>query len=188
MTRAGKQTGNQNRQKILDVTSQLITQKGVSNTSVSDIVEMVGISRGTLHYYFPSKSQLISEVTTQQVNHLTTSWLEKIASIETNDNPQMLLKEIIEDFVNEGTNTLNLYLLYDAVTGNEELLGRFKDKYKQWLQVIQEILDKVLSDSEEDNAVLAHIILAVIDGLTLQGQLGIGDIPAEQIAQRLLKK
>ena len=40
--------------EILDAADTLFAQKGFDNTSTGDILEMVGIARGTLYYHFKS--------------------------------------------------------------------------------------------------------------------------------------
>jgi AcrR family transcriptional regulator len=99
-----------NRRRILEATSQLIAEKGVTNTTVSDIVDRVGISRGTLHYYYKSKNELIYDITTQHLDELSKYWLDKIAQVnEPIEHLPELLKETLESFVHaERPGTLNL--------------------------------------------------------------------------------
>ena len=45
--------------EILDAADTLFAQKGFDNTSTGDILEMVGIARGTLYYHFKSKEDIL---------------------------------------------------------------------------------------------------------------------------------
>ena len=45
--------------EILDAVDELFSQKGFDGTTTSDILEKVGIARGTLYYYFKSKEDLM---------------------------------------------------------------------------------------------------------------------------------
>ena len=40
------------RNEILDVAQRLFTAKGFDNTSTNDILNEIGIARGTLYYHF----------------------------------------------------------------------------------------------------------------------------------------
>ena len=40
------------RNEILDVAQRLFTTKGFDNTSTNDILNEIGIARGTLYYHF----------------------------------------------------------------------------------------------------------------------------------------
>lgn len=47
------------RQKILDVASELFYNEGIRAVGVDKIVEVSGVSKGTLYRHFPSKDDLI---------------------------------------------------------------------------------------------------------------------------------
>lgn len=47
------------RNEILDVAEELFGQKGFDGTSTKDILEKVGIARGTLYYHFQSKEAIM---------------------------------------------------------------------------------------------------------------------------------
>jgi len=179
---------NNKRQRILEAASQLITEKGVNNTTVTDIVNRVGISRGTLHYYYKSKNEMIYDITTQHLDQLTSYWLEKAANLGSSGNKlPKLLQEILEAFVHaEGPGTLNLYLIHDATTGNEKLRECFRDKYREWQQSIVDVLNKTMPANGLENEILSYLIIAVIDGLTIQWLLGLTDIPLAGIADYLM--
>lgn len=45
--------------EILDAANELFNRKGFDGTSISDILEKVGIARGTLYYHFKSKEEIM---------------------------------------------------------------------------------------------------------------------------------
>lgn len=45
--------------EILDAAGELFAQKGFDGTSTNDILEKVGIARGTLYYHFKSKEEIM---------------------------------------------------------------------------------------------------------------------------------
>jgi len=47
------------RNEILDAADELFSQKGFDGTSTNDILEKVGIARGTLYYHFKSKEGIM---------------------------------------------------------------------------------------------------------------------------------
>ena len=47
------------KKEILDIAEELFTAKGYDNTSTTDILERVGIARGTLYYHFKSKEEIL---------------------------------------------------------------------------------------------------------------------------------
>ena len=49
---------------ILQVTLELITEKGVENTSLTDIIKASGVANGTLYHHFKKKEEIIEELYT----------------------------------------------------------------------------------------------------------------------------
>lgn len=47
------------RNEILDAAEKLFAEKGFDHTSTNDILEQVGIARGTLYYHFRSKEEIL---------------------------------------------------------------------------------------------------------------------------------
>lgn len=56
--RVVKEAGER-RNEILDAADELFAQKGFDGTSTNDILEKVGIARGTLYYHFKSKESIM---------------------------------------------------------------------------------------------------------------------------------
>lgn len=50
------------KEEILDAAEKLFAAKGFDNTSTGDILDAVGIARGTLYYHFKSKEEILDGV------------------------------------------------------------------------------------------------------------------------------
>ena len=48
--------------ELLDTAQKLFFGKGYDQTSVNDIIEMVGVAKGTFYYYFKSKDELLNKL------------------------------------------------------------------------------------------------------------------------------
>lgn len=58
------------RNEILDAVDELFSQKGFDGTTTTDILDKVGIARGTLYYYFKSKEDLMDALIERYSNQL----------------------------------------------------------------------------------------------------------------------
>lgn len=58
------------KEEILDVAEKLFAAKGFDHTSTNDILEGVGIARGTLYYHFRSKEEILDAVIERLTNRL----------------------------------------------------------------------------------------------------------------------
>lgn len=56
--------------EILDVAERLFGTKGFDNTSTSDILDEIGIARGTLYYHFKSKEEILDAMITRMTERL----------------------------------------------------------------------------------------------------------------------
>ena len=55
-------SAEERKNEILDVAEQLFAAKGFDNTSTNDIINEIGIARGTLYHHFKSKEEILDAV------------------------------------------------------------------------------------------------------------------------------
>lgn len=65
------------RNEILDVAEELFAIKGYEETSTNDILERVGIARGTLYYHFKSKEEILDSM----IDRMNAKLLSKAAKV-----------------------------------------------------------------------------------------------------------
>ena len=54
--------GEKRKRELLQIAYRLFLSQGYENTSVDEIIEAVGIAKGTYYYYFQSKEQMLEAV------------------------------------------------------------------------------------------------------------------------------
>ncbi|MBP5607937.1 MAG: TetR/AcrR family transcriptional regulator [Lachnospiraceae bacterium] len=67
------------RNEILDVAEELFVTKGYDRTSTNDILERIGIARGTLYYHFKSKEDILNTMI-ERINEALIAKVRVIAS------------------------------------------------------------------------------------------------------------
>ncbi len=72
--------------EILDVAEKLFCAKGFDATSTNDILNEIGIARGTLYYHFRSKEDILDAV----IERLTNQILEKAKAIALDESIPVL--------------------------------------------------------------------------------------------------
>lgn len=176
------------RQSILEAAGKLIAEKGLKNTSLADIAREVGISKGTLYYYYSTKNDIIYDIADIHLTQITEELLSWIDNIEHNIPPEEILKVVFEKISSAETRgKLHLYLVSDAVTSNDQIKQRFREKYKEWRISLENGLRKVLRGRAANCEVLSHIILAALDGFTIQWLIGVEKVPIDGIANLLAR-
>ena len=175
------------REKIIQGASKLMIERGIANTSLADIADEVGISKGTLYYYYPSKGELIFDISERHIKHITNkifAWIEESGK---GMQPEEVLRLVFKTIVSSQTRGhIHVYLIQEALTDSPFLKRRFIQEYEHWVDLIEEGLRRILADGH-DYRLLARVILAALDGLLLQHLLGVQHVPLDDISRYLLK-
>lgn len=172
---------------IRTVASELMTEKGIKETSLKDIAKKAGISQGTLYYHYSAKEDIIYDIADYNLTQITDGLLAWIDADNTDISPEQILKEVFEKILGAETRgKLHLYLLSDAVTSNNALTEKFKERYNDWRKMLEYGLNKVLSKDENRDS-LSCLILAALDGLIIQNIFCSESIPVEEIVKLILK-
>jgi AcrR family transcriptional regulator len=77
------------KEKITGQSIRLFEKKGFSETSIQDIVDSLGVTKGTFYYYFSSKEELLMEIHLGYINELLVQQ-EKILQDDTKSSKQKL--------------------------------------------------------------------------------------------------
>ncbi len=174
------------REKIISTAAFLITKQGAENTSLSDIARESGISKGTLYYYYPTKSELIFEITNRHMTRLSEDILRWVGSMSEGLPPEKILQAVYSLLTRASKRgRLHLYLIYDGISGSEAATIRVREIYQQWKNTVKEGLSKIISE-HSDKEILSELILACLDGIFIQASLGIKEIPIEKMTRHIL--
>ena len=177
------------KEHILDIAINLITHNGIKNTSLSDISKAAGISKGTLYYHYSSKDDLIFDIADIHLNIITAAVLECVKNIEKNSSKDELINLILRKIATIGsTGRIHMYLLCEALTGNDSLRERIKVKYIQWRTTLQDEIYKNLSESIDESEAFSFLLISIVDGLVVQSILKTEKLPYEKIASFLVSK
>jgi AcrR family transcriptional regulator len=176
-----------NRNKIIDAAIRLIGEKGVEGTSLADISKEVGISKGTLYYYYSSKNDLIFDITEVHMEKITSGIFFLIEKKKDETTWKEMLKLLFESLLHSETRTrLHLYLIQEVLSGNEELKQRFIKTYNQWFKMIEDGY-AMLNLKGENMPVHARVIVSMIDGMIIQSSIGAGEIPIDDVLRDISK-
>jgi len=173
------------RQQIVEAATQVIARKGVEKTSLNDIAEAAGISKGSLYYYYASKNDLIFDITETHINQISRNLFDIIENSRETTEWKDILNILFERIMAAETRgRLHLYLLQQALNGNTELAERFRKKYGEWNATIREGFSKIDQERAE-YTVLSTLIIAALDGCLIQSMLGLNISPATEIINYL---
>ena len=67
--------------EILDAAAVLFMKKGFDNTSTNDILDAVGIARGTLYHHFKSKEEVMDALIDRQMEKILSAARQAAADL-----------------------------------------------------------------------------------------------------------
>ena len=114
MARKTKQQALETRQHILDVAIRLFSQQGVSSTSLAQIAQAAGVTRGAIYWHFKNKSDLFNEI--WELSDASISDLEIEYRAKFPNDPLSVIREILvyvlEATVTEERRRLMMEIIY----------------------------------------------------------------------------
>ncbi len=174
-----------NKARILKSAIRLIGENGVEGTSLSDISKDVGISKGTLYYYYASKSDIVFDITDIHMIRVTENIFATIEKSEGDVSWKEMLKILFTTLLKSETRTrLHIYLISEILGGNEKLRVKFEKTYLEWFKMIEDAYLLITGD-KQDISIEARSLVSFIDGYIIQTILGIGEVDIDETIKKL---
>jgi TetR/AcrR family transcriptional regulator, acrAB operon repressor len=121
VARRTKDEAQETRNSILDAAEHLFSERGVSRTSLEDIAQAAGVTRGAIYWHFKDKSDLFAGM----VNRVTLPMEAMVAraSDESVEDPIASLKACAVTCLKRTATDPQVQRVFDVVTHKCEYLG-----------------------------------------------------------------
>jgi len=135
------------RERLLESAKRLFSQKGYYATSVEDIVESAGFSKGTFYFYFKSKEELfkslVEEMHLNIVKRLE-SFLERELPLEDAliEHAKVFLEDIYQN------RHIAQIFLFQLVGTNEEFRELYYTKVSHLRELLTKMVDRAIQRGE----------------------------------------
>jgi AcrR family transcriptional regulator len=165
---------NSSFQLILSATEQLIEEKGCRQTTMQDIIDRTGLSKGAIYHYVTGKDELFGLILKARTEQINTKFFEIVSKEETvgiNDPLNVIAKGVAKHSTEQDvTNKIFIYLL--GRMDNQKVEEILKDVYSHSLA----ISTKWIEVGQEEGAIplvvnaekMASIFLTFMYGLRVQ--------------------
>jgi AcrR family transcriptional regulator len=174
----------------LDAAVEVIAEKGLADTRVSDIAERAGLSPGLLLYYFKSKDELLTEALTYAEDRF---YLEIFHEMSEISDPRERLERVITqscliDTASGDSSDWKLWIeLWARAMHNREAAVKREALDRRWRSTIAE----TVRAGQEEGYFLAEVdpedfalrLAALMDGLALQVVLGDPAVTMEKMRE-----
>ncbi len=131
--------------KILKASIDVISEKGLDKSSVSDIVKKAGIAQGTFYLYFPSKNDLIPAI----ADNLITITLDGVRErIQGKENFWDILEVVIDETLKiTDAHKDIIVLVYSGLSINHSM-EKWELLYRPYYDWLEDIINKAIQNNE----------------------------------------
>jgi AcrR family transcriptional regulator len=153
------------KEKITEQAIRLFEKKGFSETSIQDIVDALGVTKGTFYYYFSSKEELLMDIHLRYIDDIL-SLQEKILEDEQKSCKEKLFDIVFILISNIKSKGASAKIFFREMRNlNEERLSKIipkRDKFRFNLEkVVTDGIKKGEFRSDIDASIVTFGILGI---------------------------
>lgn len=179
----------QRREEVLQATLELITEVGYGRVRVADIAERVGMSTGTIHYYFDTKEDVLDAAFRFAVSVSQRLSEDAVAGI---DDPWDRLVALVDAHLPHAdgrTEWLIWLQLWNEASVRPSLRALNDESYGRWVERVESIVGEG-QDGGTFRPIDAHDfvlrLLTMMDGLVIQVLMGSVEVDVAHLRELLL--
>ncbi len=171
----GRQTqqGQESRKRLIEVTIQLICERGIHGTSVGAVCERAGVVKTGLYWHFGSKGGLLAAV----IDEVAMLWVDEIlADVLLTEAPRQRLDRMIaglRDIVVNRAHALQVIqaVISESANVSDEVREAVRRLNQRSLDALMKGFGQSLGDDFPDLDMLATTIIALTHGALRQHQI-----------------
>jgi AcrR family transcriptional regulator len=175
------------RPAILTAAAEVISERGVHNTRISDVAERAGTSAPGVLYWFPTKDELLVQALQFADDRFYEGLTEELGALET---ATARLDRLIELWPAEGDGETVLWMeLWVRALRDPELAKTRERLDRRWREAIADIVRDGQASGEfgpADADDVALLLGAVMDGFAIQLALGDPAVTADTVRRHCL--
>jgi len=159
-------TKDNTKNQILDAALKVFVKSGYAETTMNDIVEKSGLSKGAIYHYYSSKKDLFLSLIDYWENYFFVNIINKDLSISSSDN---LLRDITQDVIKTFKSNKHIFLaeleFWSLANHDSEVRKRTTALYVKLLDLFKKIISKGINEGDYKNLDLDVASLSVMTAL-----------------------
>ena len=168
MARKTKEEAQKTRQLLIESAIAELATRGVANTTLSDIAEAAGVTRGAVYWHFTSKLELFNAIWEQQLP--LCDLIHDRLTLAGNDDPLLVLRErfitALQYIAREPRQHALLQILYHKCEFHYEMTSEYEIRKRIGFNYenVRELLGNCLSQGLISAQVNVEVALIVFHG------------------------
>jgi len=177
-------------QQIVDAAIRVLARQGYAKTSLLDIAKEAGMSKGALHYHYPTKEALIHTVLETACNAVQARTMQAWSP---SDNPFAALRKSLEELwatrAERSDEALVVADLLALSLSDESLRPKLAEFYELGAQQIRAYLEENLMslglEPRISPDILPRIVIGLLDGLVMQAFVDPDALSPEEVVDAI---
>jgi len=180
-------TAHVRRPAILGAAAEVISERGVQNTRISDVAERAGTSAPGVLYWFPSKDALLAEALTFSDDRFYDRLTDELAGLT---GATERLSRLVELWPSDGDGETVLWMeLWVRSLRDPQLAATRERLDRRWRETIADIVREGQASGEfgdVDADAVALLLGALLDGFAIQLALGDPAVTTDAVRRHCL--
>jgi AcrR family transcriptional regulator len=154
------------KQKIIKTSIRIFDEKGFSETSIQDIVDAIGVTKGTFYYYFKSKEEILRDIHIEYIDTILKQQ-KKILSDSTTDCKTKLFNIVLMliKHIRIGGQAARIFFR-EKRNLSESSVEEIMKKRDQFRLNVERLIEKGIEDGEFDASFRPDMLTFAILGVT----------------------
>ena len=172
------------REQILEAACEVVAEAGFRSLRIADVAERAGMSTGTVHYYFTTKSDLVRAAFEW---NFVRSQERRAPLFEQHADPRSRLRSVVESYLPGEATRQSWHVwveLWVEALHDVDLQELNERVYGEWRRTVAGIVRDGQAAGQfrdGDPVLLANALAGMIDGLSLQVLLGSRSMTADRM-------
>ena len=124
-------------ERILETASDLFARQGAYGTSLGDIAKSVGISKGTLYYYYTTKQDVVDAVAKRTISAIGDRLFAWVDTVKATDDPEKTLGDLCDALLGDGMLLRIFIAVNNVVEPGGELEAALDNAMNEWTVMIE---------------------------------------------------
>ncbi len=161
------------RRRILKAVRQVLAQKGYHKSTISEIAQAAGVSRGLLHYYFKNKEEMVAQAARENNELGTQAAIEALDSIQSGAELAQAMAYGLREFLRRDPDFSHIFYEGWALTKYSQVVrqefGELNDSIlREIRKALERAVDRGALSPELNLDGLAPILTIILEGFSLQ--------------------
>ena len=183
------------RERLLEATIALLRDRGYARITTRQIVEAADAHLPAVNYFFGSKERLMNEAVEEALRRWTRSTMDAVDAVDAGRPRERLrvgIERCLSTLATDRGSVVAAVEAFAQAERSDELRGSLAGLYDECRRMVAHAATGTSDDDTEERPLtqdtidLASVLIALLDGLAIQGLLAPDDVPGTDAILRSL--